>query len=243
MDDQQLDYLKQRHAYETWRDRNTLEENLFIWRFFLSGDEFPGWHAHRIQPMASSQWPPHIKSIWQRPGGKKEELLSVDVYECESRIAAHEFLLQLLDQFMSPLVQRREEIEVGDVAFAGPEDTQILFARANLVLSLGNAGSDLIPVSDIARQFDEQLINRPKTTGLRVISEILPPDFTLLQDGVNAPLAVGPLGPPELKRWYKIFSRSGEVYQERGQLVYRSTSAETHEVTVFSIDPSQRTTS
>ncbi|HEU0292204.1 MAG TPA: hypothetical protein VFR47_05685 [Anaerolineales bacterium] len=243
MDDQQLDYLKQRYEYEMWRGSNTLDENLFIWRFFLSGKEFPGWLAHRIQPMQSPGWPPHIKSIWQRPEEATEELLSVDIYECESRIAAHEFLLQLLGQFMSPLVQRRKEIDIGDVAFAGPEDTQILFARADLVISIGNAGSDLVPVTEIARQFDEKLIGRPETKGLRVISEILPPDFVVLQDGVSASLAVEQFSSLESRRWHKLFSQSGEIFRQEGRLIYRSTSAGPHEVTIFSIDPSQNATS
>ena len=243
MDNQQLDYLKKRHAYEAWRGCNTLEENLFIWKFFLSANEFPGWRAHRIQPEESAGWPPYIKSIWQRPEGETEELLSADIFECESRIAAHEFLVQLLGEFMSPLVQRREEIEVGDVAFAGPEDTMILFVRANVVISMGNAGSDLVPISEIARQFDRKLFSRRETTGLRVISEILPPNFIVLQDSVSAPLSVEPFGLLESRRWHKLFSRSGEIYQEGGRLIYRSTSAGPHEVTVFSIDPSQAATS
>jgi hypothetical protein len=242
MDDHHLDYLRKRHSYEMWRGRSTLEENLFIWRFFLSGNEFPGWRAQRIQTVESSGWPPYIKSIWQNPGGKPEELLSVDIYECESRIAAHEFLLQLLGQFMSPLMQRQEAAKVGDVAFAGPEDTQILFARADLVVSIANAGSDLVQVSEIARQLDNQLVGRPELTGLRVISAILPPDFVVQQDGVAASLAVESLSPPESRRWHKFFSKTGEIYREKGRLTYRSTSTGPHEVTVFSVDPSQGVT-
>jgi hypothetical protein len=39
--------LKQQLANESWRGRNSLDENLFIWNFFLSGNEFSGWQAHR----------------------------------------------------------------------------------------------------------------------------------------------------------------------------------------------------
>jgi hypothetical protein len=238
MDSTQLNALKQRHAYETWREFNTLQENLFIWKFFLSGNEFPGWRMHRTQVVEPEESQPYIKSTWQRSQGDKEELINVDIFERESRLAAHEFLLQLLGEFMSPLIKRREDLEIGDVAFAVPEDTMIIFARANLAISMGNAGSDLVLISKIARQFDQKLIALPERAGLRVISEILPPDFIVLPDQVSAPLAIEPFSSLSSNRWHKLFSHPGEIQKESGQLIYRSISSEPHEVKVFSINPS-----
>lgn len=233
-DDESLNHLKQRHDYDSWRGINTLDEELFIWHFVLCGDEFPGWRALRIQALESPGSPPYITSIWQGPDEDKEQLLNVDVFECASRLAAHQWLLERLGEFMSPLIERREDFQIGDIAFAGPEGTQILFARANLVVSMSNGGADLVQVNDLASTLDNRFIQRPDNTGLKVISEILPPDFALSDGTASAPIAPGPLGSPEGKRWYKLFSASGEIANDGNQLRYASTTAGPHEVTTFS---------
>jgi len=208
---------------------------LFIWHFALCGNEFPGWQALRIQAVASPDSPPYITSIWQGPDEDKEQLLNVDVFECKSRLDAHQWLLDRLGEFMSPLIGRRENLQIGDIAFAGPEDTQILFARANLVVSMSNGGADLVQVNDLAGALDDRLIHRPDGTGLKVISEILPPDFVLSNGSASASIAPGPLGSLEGKRWYKLFSASGEIASDGNRLHYTSTTAGPHEVTTFSV--------
>lgn len=232
-DEEYLEHLKQRHAYDNWRGINALAEELFIWHFFLCGNEFTGWQALRIQTVESPGSPPYITSIWQGPDEDKEQLLNVDIFECASRPTAHQWLLERLGEFMSPLIQRREDIQIGDVAFAGPEGTQILFARANLVVSMSNGGADLVQVNDLASALDDRLIHRPDSTGLKVTAEILPPDFAL-SDG-SAPIAPGPFGSLEGKRWYKLFSVSGQISSDGNRLRYESTTAGAHEVTTFSV--------
>ncbi len=234
-DDESLSHLKQRHNYDSWRGINTLDEELFIWHFVLCGDEFPGWRALRIQALESPDSPPYITSIWQGPVEDKEQLLNLDVFECKSRLDAHQWLLERLGEFMSPLIERREDLEIGDIAFAGPGGTQILFARANLVVSLANGGADLVQVNDLATALDNRIIHRPDSTGLKVISEILPPDFALSDDSTSAPIAPGPLGSLVGKRWYKLFSASGEITSDGNRLHYTSATAGPHEVTTFSV--------
>ena len=84
--------------------------------------------------------PRSTHSIWQRREGDPDALLRIDVYECDSRDDAHQFLLRLLGEIETPLVQLRDELEVGDVAFADLQDAVILFARANLAVRVANAG-------------------------------------------------------------------------------------------------------
>lgn len=240
MDTELLDHLKQRHAYESWRDRNTLGENLFVWQFFLSGNELPDWQAHRIQRIDAAGWPPSIQSIWRRAESRTEMLLRVDVYECSSRSAAHAFLVRLLGEFQSALIARQPEAIAGDVAFADPTSTSagILFARANLVVLIQNAGRDLVSVDGIARRFDGDLISHPETEGGKVVPEIR----RFEASGAEAPvegavrLELEAADPLERPLWYKFFSSSGEVFLAQGRLSYRAGPAGSHEVTAYAIN-------
>jgi hypothetical protein len=240
-----IDRLSQRYGYEQWSGINTLGENLFIWKFSLSGNEFPGWEVYRIRPVEEVSWPPTILSLWQRPTGVTEELLRVDVFECASRIAAHDFVVQLLGEFQTTLVARQEQIAVGDVAFVVPEDKDILFARGNLVLLVRNADRALVPVTDSARQFDTDLISKPETVGVKVVPEIqrFYSPATEFRVGVNVPLEVEASDPLERPLWYKFFSSSGEVLLEEGRLIYRPASAGPQVVTVFAINANRGATS
>ncbi len=235
---QQLDRLKQHHGYEEWCGTNTLGENLFIWKLFLSGNEFPGWQAYRIRPVEVPGWPPSTQSVWQRPGGGRDQRFRVDLFECASRIAAHEFLVERLGEFQTTLVARQEQAAVGDVAFAVPEDKDILFARGNVVLLVRNAGRDLVPITGIARLFDQDLASRPETPGAKVVPEIqrFHSAATDLKVGVSAPLDVQASDPLDRPLWYKFSSHSGEVLLEEGHLTYRPASPGPQAITVFAIN-------
>ena len=169
---EQLEQLKRFHEYERWRGRNRLPENLFVWRLLLEGSELPGWRTRRVQPITAPRMPRSTHSIWQRREGDPDALLRIDVYECDSRDDAHQFLLRLLGEIETPLVQLRDELEVGDVAFADPQDAVILFARANLAVRVANAGRSVIPVRAVAEQLDGHVsakpveIDEPETAGL-----------------------------------------------------------------------------
>ena len=109
--------VKERHAYDTWRGTNTLEESLFIWRFFLAGDELPRWETDSVRRIVAPGQPPLVQSVWKQAGRAHSDLLVLDTYECPSRLGAHEFLVQYLSQFQSPAIGRRADIAAGDVAF------------------------------------------------------------------------------------------------------------------------------
>jgi hypothetical protein len=65
VDQEELDSLKQRYGRADWPRKSGPDGNLLVWQFFLTGTEFPGWQAHRIQPVSQSAWPPFVQSIWK----------------------------------------------------------------------------------------------------------------------------------------------------------------------------------
>jgi hypothetical protein len=100
-----------------------------------------------------------LLSLWSR-GDSVEELLSVEVFECDSVKIAHDQLLEELANVQSPKVERiKEKTAPGDVAF-GLANTMILFARANLAISIRNAGPRVVPVGIVARELNALILRR-----------------------------------------------------------------------------------
>jgi hypothetical protein len=238
MESQQPDRPRRQHNIDAWREHNALDEELFIWRLFLSGDEVPGWQAHRIQAIDVPGWPPSIQSIWRRAESRPEALLRLDVFACASRAAAHEFVLVLLGEYQSLDMARQEQPNAGDVAFAAGE-TALLFARANMVVQFRNAGSDLVPVADIARQFDQYLAVRPAVGVGAVLPQIQRFEARVADEPKrgSVPLEIEAADPLDRPLWFAFFSPSGRVLLEEGGLAYRSTRGGTQEITVFAQNP------
>lgn len=228
----------QHHSYEEWRGINTMKENLFIWKFFLAGNEFPQWKAHRIRPVEAPGWPPAIQSLWRQEEGGEDTLMRVDTYECFSRTAAHEFLVRLLGEFQSPDVVRQKENLAGDVAFAGPGGGMLLFSRANLVVLMRNAGRDIVEVAETAARFDKDLYSPQKAEKAKVVPEIrsfrTPSKVFKINDSI--PLELDASDPLERPLWYKFYSGQGEVFLEEGRLLYRSDIAGSNKIEVSAIN-------
>lgn len=241
MDNAIFDPLKQKYGFEQWRDLNTLGESLFIWRYYLAEDEFPGWKPVLIQPVRTPDWPPAFESVWQSADEKAEALLTVNVYEANSRLEAHGFVIRLLAEFQSSQVTRQEQGHVGDVAFAPPEDAAILFVRANLVILMQNGGREIIPLRPLASRLDESLITRPRLDEGQVFPQIrrfsVPAER--VKTGDTLPLeidAADPLGRP---LWYKIFSPTGEIQLRDGSPIYIPSAAGEQRLTLFALNPNR----
>jgi len=88
-------------------------------------------------------------------------LLAIDLFVCNSVKAAHDQLIQALGNMESDAVERQTDKSApGDVAFALRE-TMVLFARANVVVLIRNAGPEVVSVFVVARRLDALLV-RPR---------------------------------------------------------------------------------
>jgi hypothetical protein len=102
-----------------------------------------------------------IRSLWRR-GEAANELLAIDVFECATIKAAHRQLIEALGNVQSGAVERHTGKNApGDVAF-GLDDTMVLFARANVVVLIRNAGPTVVSVGPVARRLDALLEQWPK---------------------------------------------------------------------------------
>jgi hypothetical protein len=154
---EQKEALEQHYGAKEWHGHTGSGRRL-VKEFRLEEVELKGWKLLRVKH-SEQEGTKAIRSMWSR-GDKADELLSIDVFVSASVKAAHETLLEVLGNMQSGAIERKtEKNNVGDIAF-GLANTMIVFARANLVVWLRNAGPTILPVGTIARELDAQIQRR-----------------------------------------------------------------------------------
>jgi hypothetical protein len=225
--------LKRHVHQESWRGTNKLEEGLFVQGFVPPPGLLEGWIPARTRVIEQPGWPRLARSMWQASGGG-DRLLRVDVHECDSREEAHDFLVYLLGNLQGPRPERDEGSPVGDVAFMLPRGRSALFARANLVIAVLNAGPEVVPVIKPAEQVDAEISSQPREAG-EVVPRIERVDVQTAAERGHA-LDVKVADPLGRHVWLKIFTRGGAVEREGGALLLRPHGEAPVEGTVFAVN-------
>ena len=150
-------YIEQRFRAKEWYGRGPRGRRA-VRDFGFEGSELVEWTLERTERDERTE-PRVIHSMWRRDDAGNERL-AVEAFECASVKAAHDQLIDMLGDIESGAVERRTgKNAVGDVSF-GLNDTMALFARANMVLLVRNAGRTVVKVGAIARTFDKILERR-----------------------------------------------------------------------------------
>jgi hypothetical protein len=235
-----IEELGRRHGFQAWRGANTLGEELFVWRFLLPGAAAPGWTPVRLDILEAPGAPRSMLSLWKGQGA--DELVQLEVVECPSRDRAHHALVRALWEFESPLVRRREEEPIGDVTFAFPGDTSMVFARGNLVVALRTASRTPAPVTPLARCVDAFLVDRTERVDTREAPgrAAVRAAYKPGQPEQEIPLELDLPGPDEQQASVKFFAPSGEVVSHEGRLVYRARQPGPQRLSVYVVTPDGR---
>jgi hypothetical protein len=150
----QKEFLEERFGAKEWRGRSESGRRV-LKGFRFDGAELKGWKLLRFKDSEEGKTK-ILRSMWSR-GDEADELLAVDVFVATSVKDAHETLLEALGNMQSGAIERKTEKNTpGDVAF-GLANTMIVFARANVVVLVRNAGRKVVPVGTIARDLDSQI--------------------------------------------------------------------------------------
>lgn len=149
------DVLKERHRYSEWAGRSTAPSDRSVRNFMFTGDELPGHHLDRVDRREAPQ-PARVTAFWRR--SDTNAVVRIDVFECATLNAAHDYLIDALNEFESAAIGRRTDVSFGDVAFG--TDSVALFARGNLVALVRKATPQTEPVTDIARMIDAIILHR-----------------------------------------------------------------------------------
>jgi hypothetical protein len=234
-----LEQFRQRYRFDEWRDTRATEESLFAWRFFIGGNELSRHRALKIESIDGAELPRAMRAIWgraeeNRPAGP---LLRVEAYEAPSRVEAHEVLLQRLAQFQSPLLERRSEA-VGDVAFGMPSSRSLVFARANMVVLVANAATDLENVEPAAEQLDRLFTATPEVARSAVRPEIRRAEVAEARPAAGDPVqllleADDPLGRPV---WFRLSARGGEFFAREDSVFYAPAAKGRQTIDIVSVN-------
>jgi hypothetical protein len=247
-----LDTLVELYDFESWESFERSEEHLFIHKHLLSIAKISGWPPFRIRSWETEAgFPATFEAFWQ--GRKKDSgaVLRVSAYQCDSAAAAPAFLLRLLGGIQLTHMKRQESftiegqqaLPIGDVAFAGPQESILLFARANFVILIRNVGSEPVRVTEFAYELDRLLKAKPdyqNSSGCREIKL-----FSIFPNGLKVddqvPLTAVDPSPLEEVVSYRFFSSCGQVSVRNDQLFYRPALSGMQELTVFAVDTNDKT--
>jgi len=148
------DALKERHHFREWAGQSAAGDRA-VRNFTFTGNELPGFRLDRVDRREAAQ-PPRLTAFWRR--GETQAVVRVDVFDCASSDAAHEYLIDALNEFESAGIGRRTDMNFGDVAFG--TDSVALFARGNLVVLVRKATPQPEPVTPIAQAIDTIILGR-----------------------------------------------------------------------------------
>lgn len=151
---EQRELLRKRHDFAEWQGAGEDTGAPPVGGLEFRGDELPGWERVKSRRNEALQ-PPRLDTFWRAKGDTADTLLGVHVIECASVPAAREALLEALGEFQSAAISRRTDLGVGDVVFG--QEFMLIFARANLVVFVRNAGRHVVPVLEAARDLDAHI--------------------------------------------------------------------------------------
>jgi len=244
--------LLELYDFKTWENVERAEQHLFIHKHLLSSTKIPGWQPFRIRWLKTEDGlPAALESFWRGVKKTNRAVLRVNAYKCNSAAAASAFLLRLLGGIQLTHMKRQEHftiedqqaVPIGDVAFAGPQEMILLFARGNFVILIRNVGPELAGVSEFAHQFDINLQVKPDYQNSRGFYKI--DLFSLCADEFHVndevPLKAAVPNPLDREVSYKFFSSCGQVSFQNDQLFYRPASIGLQELTVFAVDVNDTT--
>jgi hypothetical protein len=154
-----IDVLKAKFKFDEWQGINRLNRELSVHDLLVPAGLLPGLEPARVREIDPGDGTRLLRASWRLPNRVEDVLLLMDLRECASRVAAHRVLLELLANMQSPNVRRLEADFPGDVAFA-PSPSSIIFARANVAVSIGNGGKTIVPVDEAARTVDQWIIQQ-----------------------------------------------------------------------------------
>jgi hypothetical protein len=153
---EQRAFIENLHAAQGWHGKSSYAASP-IRHFALSAIYLHGWRLHRLWRNPS---PPVSTGMIVRAGDKLDEIASAAsliLWECANVNVAHDHLLAVLCEIQSNAIKRDRQSEIGDVLFT-LADAVFLFARANLVVFVRNAGPQVLNLREMAGTIDSAIL-------------------------------------------------------------------------------------
>lgn len=227
---------------QKWSERTEVGKYIFIWKFFMSGKEIPGWTLVKTIPEQIHDDQRIYTYLWQKVEGDAEELIKIDIVESASWHQAHETLLELLGEHQAPQLPEAvsRKIELGDVAYVGLGETVLytIFARANMVIRIHGGGMRGVSIVDIAKQVDELFFTKPELSTKGVIPEIesFSSERMVAKTNEIVTFNIKARDPLDRPLWYKFMVNRGELFVRDEKVHFLSKTSGQPEIFLFAIN-------
>lgn len=134
-------------------------------------DAVPGWQRHeRLSPVGIDADTVRSTSTWTQ-GHRRETLSIVEVYECRSRLDAHEALVALAASFEFGFESTGSQPKLGDIAFVGRGGT-VLFALANLAVRVMRGDTGKQSLLRVASCVEATLLAAQATASTQIVQTV-----------------------------------------------------------------------
>lgn len=162
MDMNQIKFLKKQFDFDKWSGMSRLEKDFTVRNIVFSVDLISGLKLERVREIDPGDKTRLLRMSWTATG-KTKGLLMIDVRECDTREAAHKVLLELLGNMQAPDVRMLDRCSFGDVSFGRKKSTAVIFARANIAVSIKNGGEAVLSVTKAAQAIDRAIMEQANT--------------------------------------------------------------------------------
>lgn len=226
---------------DKWTEQTDVGKHVFIWKFFLGGNEIIGWNLVKATPYDYKDRS-GFTYIWRKVKSDVEELIKIDIVESASWRKSHETLLDQLIELQAPQLPKAEsrKIVIGDVAFIGFGETiqSIIFTRANMLVRIHSVGKKDISIVDIAKQLDDLFLSKPQLTEKGVIPEIS--SFSsakkIVQKNETVVLDIVARDPLNRPLWFKLMVDQGELFVRDEKIYFSSNTSGDFKISLFTIN-------
>lgn len=155
-----------KYPVERWHEKIMNDTNIILLNYFLSPGDFGGWlFSHKLfeEPEPDVQ---NTAYFFKRNRDDNEEAIRIDVTEADSIKDAEQAFLFMLTDVMAPMEFPEAEgsESPGVICYKGFSDVDslLMFLRGNIVVRVRSIGQKEIPVLDVAKKIDANLIRVPE---------------------------------------------------------------------------------
>lgn len=230
---------------------STPTQALFLknYKFSKDQDAVAGWKPGAPRTYKAEPDPVRVTEVvWSSSEACSSAALRVITYECKSLESARSFLLRLLAEFHMPGIKRRDEftvdhkkVKIGDVAFAGPDELVLLFARANNVIFMQSVGKTPVSAAQLAHEIDDdiagpdpQQVPESDKGEFRVAGEkITVGDEIFIHSEAKSEAQAAESKTNKEPTLIKFLTPAGQVFQKGDDLCYRPLVAGEQSITIL----------
>lgn len=234
-----LSFTKEFYDFDSWESSLSECRSPFFYSFFFADYFLPNLTLVQMIESEADAQEPSSQSLWAAEG-EERPFLRIDAYERASAADAVEGVMALLTTFQQPGMNRQESADLGDVAFAVPRFTTVLFATGNLIFFLRNTTRAAVSLEEVARSLNDNLRRPPPGAHVEQLGEAAVRRFSFSTNRapVNTDIPIDEK-PAELlarRRLYQFITDAGKVSLKDGGLVYRPEKSGENVLEIFGAD-------